>query len=185
MQRTTLIKIHMLLAAFTFPAALLFLTTGGLYTWGVKGSYASETHTIALESPLVAEVDVLAALAEAELQRLSVAPPSGAPGMRIVGTSFQLEWTGSRRDVLLEPTADPLSARLTVKETTGYRHLVQLHKAKGGVLFKVYAALFAIALLLILASGFLMAWRERRYRALAAASSAAGVLLFVLAAWLS
>ena len=64
-----------------------------------------------------------------------------------------LEWTGSSKDVILEPTDKKLIAKLTVKHTTWYRHLVQLHKAKGGNPFKVYAAILAISLALLLASG--------------------------------
>ena len=60
---------------------------------------------------------------------------------------------------LEEPTSDELFAKLTISETTWYRNLVQLHKAKGGQLFKVYAAGLAISLFIILLSGFLMAWQ--------------------------
>ena len=100
--------------------------------------------------------------------------------MKTGGTSFKLEWTGSDKDVVLEPTADSLSAKLTVKDTTWYRHLVQLHKAKGGQLFKVYAAVLAVSLAIILFSGFLMAWQVPKYRKLAAIFSTAGIGTFLL-----
>jgi hypothetical protein len=45
-----------------------------------------------------------------------------------------------------------------IKNTSWHRQFVQLHKAKGGALFKVYATAFATALLLLLISGFTMAW---------------------------
>jgi hypothetical protein len=179
MNRQTLTKIHMLLAAFMFPVALMFLVTGGLYTWGIKGSYESQSYQLELDQPLTDDQALLAELTETELQRLSVAPPSGAAKVKKLGTSFQLEWTGAARDVVLEPTADPLVAKLTVKETTWYRNLVQLHKAKGGQLFKVYAAILAVSLFTILLSGFLMAWAVPKYRKMAVSAALSGVGLFI------
>lgn len=183
--RATLIKVHMLLAAFIFPVALMFLVTGGLYTWGIKGSYNSEVYAIALETPLLADQDELQALVERELALRSVAAPSGSAKIKKSGTSFQLEWTGSGRDVVLEPTAESLSAKLTIKETTWYRNLVQLHKAKGGQLFKFYAAGLAISLFAILLTGFTMALQIPKYRNLALMVSLAGVLMFFLVVALS
>lgn len=183
--RPTVIQIHMLLAAFIFPAALMFLVTGGFYTWGVKGSYVNTVHDITLSEPLPADSAELADLARQELDRLSITVPTGKPKLKKSGTSFLLEWTGSERDVVLEPTLEPLSAKLTVKETTWYRKLVQLHKAKGGQLFKVYAAVLAISLFVILATGFILALQVPRYRTSAIVAAAAGTVVFVLVAGLS
>jgi hypothetical protein len=44
-------------------------------------------------------------------------------------------------DVIIEPTSQPLIAKLKVKNTSWHRQFVQLHKAKGGIPFKVYANL--------------------------------------------
>lgn len=185
MSRTNLVKIHMLLAAFIFPVACMFLVTGGLYTWGIKGSYTSEVHMISLAKPLTRNQDNLEALVREELNRLSVAPPSGGAKIKKGGTSFKLEWTGSGRDIVLEPTSEELSARLTIKETTWYRNLVQLHKAKGGQLFKIYAAILAISLFTILLSGFIMAWQVPKYRKSAFIFSLAGLCVFLLMIWAS
>ena len=181
MNRKTLVEIHMLLASFMFPVALMFLITGGLYTWGLKGSYNSEVHTISLEKPLAADQEYLVSLARRELERLGVSVPSGGASLKKGGTSWKLEWTGSARDIVLEPTVNELVAQLTVKETTWYRNLVQLHKAKGGQLFKFYAAGLAVALFIILFSGFVMAWQMPAYRKRALVFSAAGVVIFLLA----
>jgi hypothetical protein len=178
--RATLTRLHMLLAAFIFPAILMFLVTGGFYTWGIKGSYQDSVHDVSLDEPLSADAAKLQALVEAELRRLAIAPPSGAAKVKKGGTSYTLEWTGASRDVVLEPTADPAVARLTVKDTTWYRKLVQLHKAKGGQVFKVYAALLATSLLLILCTGYIIALQSPRLRKSALAASMVGVVTFVL-----
>lgn len=180
MNRTLLVKIHLLLAAFMFPAALMFLITGGLYTWGFKGSYDSQPYELALDSPLAEDEAVLIPMVEAELEKLSLPVPSGGAKIKRGGNSFKLEWTGADYDVVLEPTSNRNVAKLTVKKTTWYRNLVQLHKAKGGQLFKVYAAALAIALFIILASGFLMAWQAPRLRSMAVRYAVAGLLLFAI-----
>ncbi len=158
----------------------MFLITGGFYTWEIKGSYNSEIHMISLQKPLVQDQNYLESLVQRELEKLAVPVPSGGASVKKGGTSYKLEWTGSGRDVILEPTSDKLSAKLTVKETTWYRNLVQLHKAKGGQLFKIYAAALAISLFIILFSGFLMAWQVPKYRKQALIFSAVGVVMFLL-----
>jgi PepSY-associated TM region len=183
--RTTLTKLHMLLAAFMFPVALMFLVTGGFYTWGITGEHKSTGHVIALSQPLTKDEAALQAVAAADLVRRGIDLPTGKPRIRSIGESWHLEWTGSQRDVLLEPTADATQAKLTVKEATWYRNLVQLHKAKGGTVFKVYAAALAVSLLLLLATGFLLAWRVPSLRRAANASALAGIALFFGAVFLS
>jgi hypothetical protein len=177
--RVILIKLHMLLAAFIFPVAFMFMVTGGLYTWGIKGAYQSESHLVNLAQPLEGEQAELVAIVTTELQRRSITPPSGAAKIKRGGTSFKLEWTGARRDVELEPTKDPLKATLTIKETSWYRNLVQLHKAKGGVMFKIYAATLAVSLFIILLSGFLMAWQVPKYRSVSLLAGLAGIFVFI------
>ncbi len=179
--RTNLIKAHLFLATFIFPAVLMFLVTGGLYTWGIKGSYNTQEYSLALAEPLSKELPGLKALVEQELQQRSLAFPTGAAKIKSAGDSFAFEWTGSKRDVVLEPTSNELIASLVVKETTWYRNLVQLHKAKGGQLFKIYAAFLAVGLFLVLLTGFITALQTPKYRRLAIYSSLAGLLLFAVA----
>jgi hypothetical protein len=178
--RTTLIKVHLLLASFIFPAALMFIITGAFYTWEIKGSYNSEVHMLSLQKPLIDEQRVLVGIVERELEQRSISRPSGRAKVKKSGTSYHLEWTGSKRDVVLEPTPDELLAKLTIKETTWYRNLVQLHKAKGGQLFKIYAAIMAISLFTILLSGFIMAWQIPKYRNMALTFSASGIVIFLI-----
>ncbi|MGB0744694.1 MAG: PepSY domain-containing protein [Opitutales bacterium] len=185
MNRQSIMMLHSLLAAFTLPAALMFLVTGALYTWGSKGSYKSEIHEIALEEPISADFDLLLALTQAELDARKVSSPEGKPKVKTYGSHFLLEWTGSSKDVILEPTNDPQVAKLTVKDTSWYRAFVQLHKAKGGNIFKVYAAFFALTLAALLLSGFIMAWQMPRLRSATMVATALGLATFFVVVWLS
>lgn len=179
LDRTLLMKIHMLLAAFILPVAIMFFITGGLYTWGVKGGYNTVTHMLRLEQPLQSNLPILIDLVTKELKQRDIPKPSGDAKIKNVGISFQVEWTGSNLDVILESTQEPLVASLTIKETNWYQKLVQLHKAKGGIVFKIYASSLASALLTLLITGFLMAWQMPKYRKLTLASIGSGIAIFI------
>lgn len=177
--RSRLLTLHLALATLLLPAALMFLSTGALYTWGIKGEVKSETREIALAAPLAADLEAATTLLQEELARSGRDAPTGTPALKKQGGKHVLDWTGSSHDVQLEFTDGASTAALTVKQASAYRRFVQLHKAKGGVLFKVYAAFFAASLLVILISGCVMAWQMPKYRPLAAGSTLLGVLLFI------
>lgn len=179
MQRK-LITLHLWLAAFFLPIAVMFATTGGLYTISIKGSYVESTRTLELQEPLAPELSALTRIVEQALDAEGIAHPSGGASVKKAGTSFELEWTGADRDVLLKPAADPLRATLVIKDTTPWRHLVQLHKAKGSELAKAISVLWAIGLVFILLSGLLMAWNVPAYRSKAITAAGLGLATFVL-----
>ena len=108
-----------------------------------------------------------------------IALPSGKPKIKTAGNSFYLEWTGADLDVILEPGSEQLSAELKIKKTSDYRRLVQLHKAKGGIEFKIYAAVFAAALLSLLLTGCLMALQMPKFRLPFFLSMSAGIAVFI------
>lgn len=180
MKRIQLMKIHALLAAFILPIAIMFLITGPLYTWGVKGSYSNEEYDVQLQEPLRADVVTLHSLAASELNRLGISEPEGSFKLKTYGEHFLLEWTGSSKDIILEPSANRQIAKLTVKHTSWYRNLVQLHKAKGGNAFKVYVVLFATSLLLLLISGFMLALQVPALKKATITSTAIGIVSFLI-----
>ncbi len=169
----------MLLAAFILPAAILYPLTGALYTWGVKGGYETTKYSINLQQALPKDKEKLQALVSKELTNKELEFPSGKAKIKTAGNSFMLEWTGSNLDVIIQPSAEPLIAQLIIKRTTLYRHLVQLHKAKGGLAFKVYAAIFACALSLLLITGFIMALKMPKFRLPVLLSLSSGLVVFI------
>lgn len=179
MNRQLLMKIHMLLAAFMLPVAIMYPVTGALYTWGIKGDYETTSYQLKLEQPLMKNKEKLVELARRELLLKEIPLPSGKSKIKTIGHSFQLEWTGSNLDIILEPGPEKLLAVLKVKQTSSYRHLVQLHKAKGGILFKVYAAVFATALLTLLLTGLLMALQIAKFRLPVLLSLCSGIAMFM------
>lgn len=173
-------KVHVLLAAFILPVATMFAVTGSFYTWGIKGNYSSDIHEVVLNEPLSADTVALKKLANSELKKLNITAPEGKPYLKKYGSHFLLEWTGSSKDLILEPTENDLVAKLTIKNTSWYRNLVQLHKAKGGAAFKVYAVIFAVALGLLLISGFIMAWLTPNLRTATIVAALIGLISFIV-----
>ncbi len=179
------ITIHLIASCFFLPGALLFLVTGACYTMDIKGSYQTIRHTLPLDASLQPDLDACRAMTAAFLEAEGVAPPNGGDRIRRFGTSFAYEWHGSNRDVLLSPTEDPAQARIEIKNTTFFRRMVQLHKAKGGALFKWYAVAFAIAMMITLVTGVIVAWLRRSLRIQALVASGLGVLMFLVLVLLS
>lgn len=183
--RKSLISLHTLLAAFFLPMGIMYAITGGLYGLGIKGNYDTVEHEIQADAPIAKELSVLVGLAETELAARDIAVPSGSAGIKSGGTSWYFEWTGSRRDVQIHPTADARVATLKVKDTDAHRLFVQLHKAKGGESFKWFAAVWMGGLVLLFLSGGVMALSVKAFRPLAIWSSIAGVVVFAALTFLN
>jgi len=176
----TLISVHLWLAEFFLPIAVMFAATGALYTVSIKGSYVARSQPLELSQPLPSELSALTRIVERAVDEAGVRYPSGAVAIKKAGTSLELEWTGASRDVLLKPTKDPPRATLVIKETTPWRHMVQLHKAKGSEVAKSISVLWAIGLAIVLLSGLLMAWNVPTYRRKALAAGGFGLVTFVV-----
>lgn len=162
-----------------FPAVLMFLITGALYTWGDKGDWHEETVTVVLEQPLTADEGALKAIALSELAKRELPAPSGKASVSGEGADASLSWTGARSEASVKATDDPSVAEVTIKEASFHRWLVQLHKAKGSTVFKVYATLLAITLFLLVASGLVMGLQVKSMRRLTAISSMTGFVAFI------
>lgn len=183
--RKQLIVLHTVLAAFFLPMGIMYAITGGLYGLGIKGGYNTVETEIKLDAPLDGELSTLVKLAEDELNKQNISHPTGGASVKKGGTSYYFEWTGAVRDVQLHPTEDPLVATLKVKDTNTHRYFVQLHKAKAGTVFKWFAAVWMVGLILLFLTGGVMAFVARPYRKLAVISATAGCAVFVGLALLS
>jgi hypothetical protein len=179
MKRTQLINLHLILAAVLLPAIAMFAITGGFYTWGVTGGYESQTYKLPITQPLKGDLASLITFTQQELDKQQQAYPSGAAKLKSTNHTHVLEWTGSKLDISLSTDKGSQLANLKVKQTSLYRNLVQLHKAKGGNVFKIYAAFMALGLLVILVSGVLMGLGMPKYRSTTFLALGAGVLLWL------
>ena len=178
--RAFLTKLHLIAAALMFPAVLMFLVTGALYTWGNKGEWHEQTVQVPLEQPLAtADETALKAIALATLTDQGLPAPSGKAEVKGEGDEISLTWTGARSEASVTATEDPLVAEVATKEASLHRWLVQLHKAKGSTAFKVYATALAVVLFLLVLSGVIMGLQVKALRRMTIASSAIGAVAFV------
>lgn len=165
---------------------MLFAITGGLYTFKVGGSYQTESANLELELGSDPTLDTLIEAARTILKiKWQSSEPTGQAALKKAGTSWAFEWTGTRADFTLEPTAQPNHYKVALKRTTPHRFFVQLHKAKGGWAFKILAGTFAVGLILLFVSGVMIALARPALLNGFYGSLAAGTLAFILAAWLS
>ncbi|MGB3665964.1 MAG: hypothetical protein WA963_03295 [Bermanella sp.] len=185
MKRTQLINLHLILAALLLPAIAMFSITGGLYTWGVKGSYDTETFKLPIAQPLKGDLASMVAFAQQEMDKQQQAYPTGAAKLKSNGHTHILEWTGSDLDINLSTDKNSRQAQLAIKHTSAHRYLVQLHKAKGGSLFKLYAAIMAFGVLIIMLSGVLMGLGMPKYRNTTWLALGAGIAIWLGAVSLS
>lgn len=178
LDRQTLTNFHLAVASFFLPFALMFLVTGALYTVSVKGGVTKREERVSLAEPLQANLDSMTAVAAGALARLDIGQPSGQVSLRKAGTSFQLEWGGVARSVVLMPTSDPDVALLVIEEGNLHRRMVQLHKAKGSAIARGLSILWSVGLLAMFTTGLAMAWAVPKYRRLAMISGGAGLVVF-------
>ena len=180
MNRALLTKLHLVTAALMFPAVLMFLLTGALYTWGNKGAWYESTQTVELDRPY-AELSE-EGLRQAALDALSaedLPEPSGAFSVDGEANERTASWVGARSEASVAAGPSASSAEVQVKEASVHRWLVQLHKAKGSVFFKIYATLLAVVLFLLVLSGVVMGLQVKALRRLTLVSSAVGAVAFV------
>jgi len=177
--RLFLVKTHISLAAIIFPVAIMFCITGALYSWGIKGGYHVQKYQIELAQPMQRNKAWLTNIVIQELNQREFTMPTGKASIKGPGKFYYFVWTGSQLDVELEQTNNPFVARLKIKQTNLHRFFVQLHKAKGGIAFKVYAVILTIGLIFLFITGFLMAWQLKKECDFFLVSSAAGLALCI------
>ena len=185
MNRQKLIEMHLIFGSFLIPVVTMFAITGALYSFKITGNYETKKSEIEIPQAVSPDLDQLVIIARKFISENSLAEPSGNPSIKKMGQVWQLEWTGSRLDFLLEPTDNPLKLSVSIKQTTWHRFFVQLHKAKGGYAFKLLAAVAAFGLILLLVSGWFMAQFNPKYKKIRLIAFLSGLLVFVLAAVVS
>jgi hypothetical protein len=185
MNRSVLVHIHLVFAALLLPFIVMFAITGALYTWGVKGDVETNQYDIVLSQPLKYESEYLHQWLEDVLEIKGIDTPSGQGKMKGNAENYYYQWSGSAHNVSVAPSSEPLVAQLTIEQSSYYHYLVQLHKGKGGTIFKVYAAILAIGLVFLAITGVVMALRMPKFRTLTQRYLIAGSVMFIVAVLLS
>ena len=179
MNRVFLTKLHLIAAAFMFPAMLMFLLTGALYTWGNKGAWEETSATITLSQPYeTLDENGLRKIAIDALTAEGLPEPSGSANVEGEGSETKLSWSGARSEASVKASDNPMAAQVELKGASVHRLFVQLHKAKGSTAFKIYATTLAFVLFLLVLSGVIMGLQVKALRKLTITTSALGLAAF-------
>lgn len=176
--RKKLILVHLLLAAFTVPTLILVGLSGGLYLTGIKGETAKQE--IAL--PIAITLDFSSDTLEQDVQSL----------FKTLGIEHKYEYLKNRGKLIqTRPTSRTYfefsrtkDALKLVKHTPSLqKSMIELHKGHGPKAFKVYQQLVAISLLIIVLSGVWVGISNASMRGKTLATSALGLLVFLVLAF--
>lgn len=171
--------LHLCVAAFLAPVVLLMAVSGGLYLFGIKGKVTEAPVDLAPGATL----DLAAADLEAAVRQL----------FADAGIEHRFEYL-KREDGTLttRPTSrlhyvlqvDQDGVRATRNEPSLQKRLIELHKGHGPTAFKTLQKVVAAGLLVIVGSGFWLGLSAFGLRVRMAAISAAGLLVFILLAFI-
>jgi hypothetical protein len=166
----------------------MYLVTGLLHIWEIDGSTREHRLLVPVSAPISRDIVLLAEIARTQLRQRGLAEPNGWMGVVDEGDSYRLEWRGLERTIILKPgilkPGEQTGEMIMLdRENSWYRRLALRHKAEGGLIFNLYASLFAVLMLSLSAIGLYMGFASKTHRTAALRSSACGILAFILALW--
>lgn len=144
-------KLHAYFACFFLPITLLYVATGVLYLFDIKGG-VKETfeYSVTLTTPWPESESKAKQIVENELNGKNHA---------ILPNDYYLErggihdWYGYKQEVILKPLEQPLQAMLIVKEHDLWHQFLLIHKGHAGKLFWIFGIGLGISLAFSLISG--------------------------------
>ncbi|MBW7877131.1 MAG: hypothetical protein H3C47_14210 [Candidatus Cloacimonetes bacterium] len=185
MKRKTILHLHISLAGLCLPFLIVYLITGILYTFGIKGDFVSSKETVSITQKFSLDQESIQREFTKILEEKKVKIPTGDITVRKAGTSWQAIWNGSDCEHILEPASEDNNYKLTLKHANWHRNLVQLHKAKGGMVFKIFAALMTLFVLSLFSLGLCLSLQSKVMRNEIGFSILLGTALLIAALMLS
>ena len=179
--RFKIMQLHMLLSSFIFPAVLLYIVSGALYTLDIKGSVAKQTFTVVLEKPFEPNLEQLTGLIEKTLVAKALVLPDGDSNLKKSKDGYKFNWGDLRYSVSGDVKKDTSSVEVTYRERSILTQIMRIHRAEAGIAFKFVSIMAVLGLLLIFMSGFYMAYTMPKFRNPSLIATVLGVfILFVL-----
>ena len=177
--RRYLMLLHLYIAAFVAPVFIFIAISGGLYLFGIKGDVTKTP----LELPAHATLDFSSSNLKDDVSALLAAQ----------GVQHRFEYLKmGENSIVTRPTSRiSYEFKLEGGELVANRvkpnlqkTLIELHKGHGPTLFKTYQKLVALSLILVVLSGLWMGLTSRALLKKTAITSGAGLLVFILLAFL-
>jgi len=178
-QRMSVIKLHVILACFFMPMALLYFISGALYSFDIKGSVDKQVYTVALDRPFAPDLEQLSESVTMALDEHNLSPPTGNPVIRKKRGSYEYRWGDLKRLVAVQPTDDPLKVQLTYRQRSPLTQIMRVHRAEAGSVIKTFSLSMVAALLFILGSGVFLAVGMPKLRRTALLSLGTGFMVIL------
>jgi hypothetical protein len=170
--------LHLCVAAFLAPVVVLMAISGGLYLLGIKGNVTE----IPVSLVPGVSLDLAASDLEAAVRQL----------LTEAGIEHRFEYLKREDGALItRPTSRVYyivhggedGVRVTRNEPDLQKRLIELHKGHGPTAFKTLQKVMAAGLLVVVSTGFWLGLSAVGLRARMAITSAAGLLLFIVLAF--
>jgi hypothetical protein len=169
------INLHLYTAAFLAPMLILVATSGGLYLIGVKGTVEKTPVATTAEQ----NIDPTSETLEADVRQFLAG----------LDPDFNFEYLKQSGDTLVtRPTSrtnyeintSPL--KVSRVEPDLQKHMIELHKGHGPLMFKTFQKVLAVGLLFIVLSGLWLGLSSTGLLVPTLAASGLGLVVFVLLA---
>lgn len=161
------------------PMALLYFTSGALYSFDIKGSVDKQVYIVALDRPFAPDLAQLSESVKTALDEHNLSPPKGNPFIRKKRGSYEYHWGDLKRTVVVQPTDNPLQVELVYRQRSPLTQLMRVHRAEAGSLIKIFSLSMAVALILILGSGVFLAVGMPKLRRTALLALGAGFIVIL------
>ncbi|QDU32863.1 hypothetical protein KS4_09010 [Poriferisphaera corsica] len=144
--------LHTAISSFFLPAAMIFLITGSLLPFHIRGSSHSQTHDILFDTPIgETNSDKLAAL-ENQLSKQSLSHIWGT----VKFNKSSVIWIDTSKTVRLKILDAGLAGELKVTQYSFFQRLIRFHFALSPPV-KLFAVALSIAAALIFLTGVVLA----------------------------
>ncbi len=181
MDRKNLVKIHLMMAAVALPLLLMFVITGGLYTFEYKPSSETKEYRMTMSAPLDGDVEKMKNIVRQVLSEHDLGVPTGKAKVKRSGRSYKMKWSGKNHSVKLRVSSrDHRVAVIEVKTPSWYHRLMRLHKGKGTDLFDIFSITMSIFVVFILFTGVWIGLKTAAYKALTVKALGLGTALFLV-----
>jgi hypothetical protein len=179
-QRMLIIKVHAILACFFMPLALLYFISGALYSFDIKGDVDKKVFVVTLDRPFAPDLAQLSESVKKALDQHQLSLPTGDPAITKKKGSYEYRWGDLKRQVVVQPTDNPLQVELLYRQRSPLTQLMRVHRAEAGSLIRTYSLSMVVSLIFILGSGVYLAVGMPKLRRTALLALGAGFMVILV-----
>lgn len=170
-------KLHAYIACFFLPITLLYITSGMLYFFDIKGEAKSEQEFFITTELAWPE-------SEQDAEKFVRQQLTGERFVELPEDYYLWEgkhdWYGHEREVLLKPTDKINVFEIHITEHDWIMQMLIVHKGFAGIYFKVFSVLFGIGLAFTILSGVIVTLQLPQLKKPALLAIGAGAILLAV-----